>query len=421
VRTRQTTPKHHGKAGRRNRACFLISILSVVFALPAFAQTAQPALVSRLLAITTKNIADNRSTFTDGTPVFRAAPGYPDAYPSDSSLTITGMPSLFAAAEVKSIIDKFLARASDAGWIAMAIHRDGTLYGYCSAWDLRCAHPTGDGAFFLPLLEEVYWRKTGSTAQFSSDAPKIKAALDGIPRDPKTGCVQVVPGDEWVTWGFQEEARKTGLDAIGCVMYWRAASATAQLYRRIGDAANSKYFLAQANQIRSSLQSRQSPLWDAADGMYYAATIQNRQIDILASALAVYCGLPTAAQQKAIGAWLARNYSTIVHDGYVRQSPQSWQFTGYIQAEKGKPYRPSNFLADSYQSAYWSVGNRWISEALYLSSPKLAAELTKAFAANPDPTMEYYAPDGNPKHGFPQNLESPVGSTAFAIAHPELF
>jgi len=27
---------------------------------------------------------------------------------------------------------------------------------------------------------------------------------------------------------FQEEARKTGLDAIGCVMYWRAASAAAE-------------------------------------------------------------------------------------------------------------------------------------------------------------------------------------------------
>lgn len=399
----------------------LAFLFLIILAVPASAQSAQPALVAQLQAITDKNILDNKASFADGTDFFRAAPGYPDVYLSDLGLTMTGMPDSFSAAQVKNIIDKFLLRASSAGWIAMALHKDGSLYVYCSAWDLRCAHPTGDGAFFLPLLEEIYWRKTGSTAQFAGDAPKIKAALDGIPRDPKTGCVQVVPGDEWVTWGFQEEARKTGLDAIGCVMYWRAASAAGHLYRRIGDAANSKYFLAQADLIRASLQSPQSPLWDAADGMYYAATIQNRQIDILASALAVHCGLPTPAQQKAIGAWLARNYSTIVRDGYVRQSPQSWQFTGYIQAEKGKPYRPSNFLANSYQSAYWSVGNQWVSEALYLSSPALAAELTRAFAANPDPTMEYYAPDGQPKHGFPQNLESPVGSTAFAKAHPELF
>ena len=173
--------------------------------------------------------------------------------------------------------------------------------------------------------------------------------------------------------------------------------------------------------IQSSLQSANSPLWDAADGMYYAAGGQNRQIDILASALAVHCGLPTAGQQAAISQWLARNYASISHDGYVLETPESWQVVGYIQADSKMPYRASPFGIKSYQSAYWSVGNQWISEALYLSSPPLAAALTRAFTANPDPTMEYYAPNGNPKHGFSQNLESPVGSTAFAMAHRTLF
>jgi hypothetical protein len=155
--------------------------------------------------------------------------------------------------------------------------------------------------------------------------------------------------------------------------------------------------------------------------MYYAASRQNRQIDILASTLAVYCGIPSSAQQAAISAWLVKNYSAITYQGYVLQSPAPWETVGYISADKGSPYGASPFGAKSYQSAYWSVGNRWVSEALYLKSPALAAALTQAFAANPDPTMEYYAPDGNPKHGFGQNLESPIGSTAFAIAHDDLF
>ncbi len=233
--------------------------------------------------------------------------------------------------------------------------------------------------------------------------------------------MQVVPGDEWVTWAFEEEARKTGLDTIGCVMYWRAATAVGNLYQRIGDTGRSKYFNHQARLIQSSLQSVDSPLWDAADGMYYAADGQNRQIDILASALAVHCGLSTSGQQAAISNWLARNYASITHDGYVLETPDSWQIVGYIQAAPRTPYRASPFGIKSYQSAYWSVGNQWISEALYVSSPSLAAALTKAFAANPDPTMEYYAPNGSPKQGFSQNLESPVGSTAFAIAHRKLF
>jgi hypothetical protein len=386
---------------------------------PAFA--ADSGTVAKLQNVAHKNIADNRSNFPDGTDFFRAAPGYPDVYLSDLGLTMTGLPEAFSAEQVKNIIDKFLLRTNALGWIPMALKKDGSVFVYCSAWDRRCAHPTGDGAFFLPLLEELYWRKTNSTAQFVKDAPKIKAALDGIPRDSKTGCVQVVAGDEWVPWAFEEEPRKTGLDAIGCIMYWRAASALESLYRRVGDEANSKYFLDQTNLIKSSLQSRDSVLWDSSAGMYYAASGQNRQIDILASSLAVYCGLPTSAQQAAISAWLVKNYSSITHEGYVLQSTTSWEIVGYISADKGSPYGASPFGAKSYQSAYWSVGNRWVSEALYLKSSALAATLTKAFASNPDPTMEYYAPDGNPKHGFQQNLESPIGSTAFAIAHADLF
>jgi len=348
-----------------------------------------PATAAKLQRIARQNIADNLSLFPDGTDFFRAAPGYPDVYLSDLGLTMTGLPDQFSAAQVKNVIDKFLARTSPAGWIPMALRQDSSVYVYCSGWDRRCAHATGDGAFFLPLLEELYWHKTGTTAQFMGDSRKVKAALDGIPRDTATGCVEVVPGDDWVAWGFEEEPRKTGLDAIGSVMYWRAATAVAHLYSRVKDSANARYFARQANLIQKSLQSQSSLLWNPGAGMYYAASSQNRQIDILASALAVHCGLPTAAQRAAIGQWLVKNYSSITYHGYVLQSPSSWAIVGYIPKKKGEPYGNSPFGAESYQSAYWSVGNQWISEALSVSSPARAAALTNAFANNPDPTMEY--------------------------------
>jgi hypothetical protein len=380
-----------------------------------------PGTIAKLQGIARENIADNRSFFPDGTDFFRAAPGYPDVYLSDLGLTMTGLAAEFSAAQVKTIIDKFLARTNSAGWIPMALRKDGSLFVYCSAWDRRCAHPTGDGAFFLPLLEELYWRKTGSMTEFTEDAPKLKTALDGIPRDSATGCVKIDRADEWIAWGFEEEPRKTGLDAIGCVMYWRAATAMANLYSRLGDSRNAKYFGRQTRLIQKSLQSPNSPLWNSAAGMYYAASRQNRQIDILASALAVHCGLPTQRQQEAISKWLVTNYSFITYNGYVLESPTSWKIVGYIPKNRGEAYGASPFGSDSYQSAYWSVGNQWIAQALFLTSPSRAAALINAFAANPDPTMEYYAPHGTPKHGFIQNIESPVGSTAFAQAYQDLF
>ena len=160
---------------------------------PVFA--ANSGTVAKLQSVAHKNIADNRSNFPDGTDFFRAVLGYPDVYLSDLGLTMTGLPEAFSAEQVKNIIDKLL-RTNVLGWIRWPEKRWKRIW-LLFRRDRRCAHPTGDGAFFLPLLEELYWRKTNLTAQFVKDAPKIKAALDGIARDSKTGCVQVVAGDEW--------------------------------------------------------------------------------------------------------------------------------------------------------------------------------------------------------------------------------
>lgn len=397
----------------------IVLIVSSVSLGPA--QASEHGIIAKLEAVARKNISDNHSQFSDGTDFFRAAPRYPDVYISDLGLTMIGLPDLFSSEQIENIIEKFMSSTSASGWIPMALKKDGGVFVYCSAWDRRCDHPTGDGVFFLSLLEELYWRKSGSTARFIRDSKKLKVALDIVPRDPVTGCVEVVSGHEWVPWAFEEESRKTGIDAIGCVMYWRAASALGNLYGQAGSVENSRHFLGQAETIRLSLQSSNSPIWDSVDGMFYAASEQNRQIDILASSLAIHYGLASAAQRAAMTAWLTKNYSSITYRGYVLQSPVSWQVVGYIPAVKGAPYDPSPYAAESYQSAFWSVGNQWVSEALYLSSPNLAAMLTKDFASNADPTMEYYAPHGNPRHGYEQNLESPVGSTAFAMAHPKLF
>ena len=171
-------------------SCVLLVLLPLVSA----AQSVESTLPAKLRGIAKANIRANQSNFPDHSDFFRAAPGYPDVYLSDLGLTMTGLPDEFSAAQVGNIIDKFLARTNAAGWVPMALKKDGSLFVFCSAWDLRCAHPTGDGAFFLPLLEELYWHKTGSTTQFLKDATKIRAALDGIPRDPTTRACPKVAG-----------------------------------------------------------------------------------------------------------------------------------------------------------------------------------------------------------------------------------
>jgi hypothetical protein len=350
-----------------------------------------------------------------------------------------GFPSAFTAFQMGNIVNKFVALASDGtgtggntsivGELPMGITPTlGT--GFYSAWDTAHIHATGDGALMLPILELTYIKAFEQGAPLSSNithfisvAPALKLALSTIPRDGTTGCVVVTPGSEWVPWAFEEEPRKTGLDAMGCILYWQAATDMAAMYGAAGDTANQTLFQTQANLIAANMGTS-SALWDAADGMFYAATIQNHQIDILASSLAVHVGLATGPQKTAIGAWLNTNHSAIMDaNGYIKESPSTWATTGFIPPSGGPPYTTNPYGANCYQSAYWSVGNQWVAEALYNSSPALAANLATVNAASADPTMEYYAPScsGGPLHGATRNLESPIGATAFIYEYPLLF
>src|ERR1022692_1836683 len=112
--------------------CGLFFLLLISSASLASAQTSESGTVAKLQRIAKQNISDNRSNFPDGTDFFRAAPGYPDVYLSDLGLTMTGLPDAFSAAQVKNIIDKFLARTNRAGWIPMALKKDGSLFVYRS-------------------------------------------------------------------------------------------------------------------------------------------------------------------------------------------------------------------------------------------------------------------------------------------------
>lgn len=400
--------------------------------------------VAGALGITVKNNFANLAQWSDGLDMFRAAPGYVNSYSDDTTLAMWGLPQAFTSYQIRNIIDKFLSRQSDgsgangntsvAGELPMCLDPSGatnTANGACgfySAWDNAHIHATGDGSLMIPILEGVYvLNVSGDDSHFLTVAARLKLALNTIPRDAASGCPYVAPGQEWVTWGFQEAARKTGVDAMGCVLYYAAAATMATMYGRVGDTTNQSYFQAQVNTIKSYFQNTSSALWDAADGMYYAATIQNKQIDVIASSLAVYLGLASSTQSTAISNWLASKYSVGLVDsnGYANQSDKSWTTTGYIPASGGPPY--SGALPSAcYQSANWSVGNRWIEEALYITRPDLAVDMATKNINSADPTMEYWAPScasssGWPAHGFTKNLESPIGSTAFALAHPYLF
>ncbi len=362
-----------------------------------------------LSAAVSSAISADHSTFTDGTDFWRAAPGYIYAFAADSWYAFAGDPDYFTSSQIKNYIDKFVAAKNAKGELPIDLNSNGNADTYYSAWDDLHSHATGDGAFFVPMMEKLYYDKSNNIADFNSNAAALKTALSNIPRDSTTKLVYVDPSDQWIPWGFQDMVRKTGDDLMGSLLYYQASKDMAALYTANGDATNATFFTNEANNIQNNI----STLWDATDGMFYAATGQDHQIDIEGSAYAYYVGITTDAQATSISNYLVNNYATLTSGGYIRQSPQDWAYSYYINGGA------SIYGSGQYDNGRWSVANEWVADALMKTSSSKAVQFITDFANGPDLKREYFGVSA--ANGMANNLESPMGAYKFYNDNSSLF
>lgn len=370
-------------------------------------QQSVSSLQATLTRIANANLKANHFLFADSTDGWTASPAlYHYSFVADTGITMLNYPNYFSPAQILNIAEKFIAARNAAGEFPICLKKTGAAEVFYSGWDFWRHHATGDGAFYVPQLEFLYYRRTGDTAAFEKDAAAMKTALFAIPVNEATGLVQVLKDDQWVPWGFQDMVRKTGDDLMGSVLFYKTATDMAALYKAVGDRANAAVFAARAARIRSSLPE----LWNPAAGMFYAATGQDKQIDIEGSAYAVYVGAASAAEAAAISQYLVQNYEKLTMRGYMRQSPEDWAQCYFIHGGACL-YGPGQ-----YDNGAWSVANGWIAATLAKTSPALALRFITEFANGADPTQEYWAWSGAkaPRAGQTSNLESPTGALSYA-------
>lgn len=368
----------------------------------------------RLTKIANANMKANHFLFSDSTDGWTASPGlYDYSFAADTGITMLNYPSYFTPAQILNIADKFILAKNAAGEFPICLKKTGAAEVYYSAWDLLHHHATGDGAFYVPQMEYLYYQKTGNKSPFLKDAAAMKTALLAVPVNRANGLVQVLADDQWVPWGFQDMVRKTGDDLMGSVLYYQAATDMVLLYKAVGENPDATLFAAQAGKIRASL----SELWDPGTGMFYAATGQNKQVDIEGSAYAVYVGAATASETNAISTYLVNNYDKLTTRGYMRESPADWAQCYYIHGGA------CSFGPGQYDNGAWSVANGWIAYTLAKTKPSLAVRFITDFANSTDPTQEYWAWAGAkpPLAGQTANLESPSGALSYATENARLF
>jgi hypothetical protein len=183
--------------------------------------------------------------------------------------------------------------------------------------------PETDSAQFLVKLVFDYYRRTGKVGLFRTYRRALVRGMNWIPR--RGGLVWIDPANPHSSYGFTDGIRKTGNELFSSLLYIEASHKLASLYRAIHMQKTGRRWERTSRHVRRKLQR----LWSPRDGLFLAASIDNRQTDVWGSAYAAFAGIATPRQAHRIVRWLRRNYEGIVQRGQVRETAPGtyWQRT----------------------------------------------------------------------------------------------
>jgi hypothetical protein len=245
------------------------------------------------------------------------------------------------------------------GCIPDRVQVDGRAVYSAGPVDVPLGDPSTDNAQFMVDLVYNNARHSADLQFARQHLAALHRALDGVPRSP-SGLVFIPPGRRQSPYGFTDTVAKSGELCFSSLLYWKACHQMAELCAQCGE--EGAVYVERAAQIEHGLQR----LWDAETGDFRAATGDCSQVDVWASAFAVYIGLAQEEQREQLLEFLRTHYDQIVWHGQVRHLLQSeyWEKTLI-------PVAP-----ETYQNgAYWATASGWVWDALCQVDEPLADQM----------------------------------------------
>jgi hypothetical protein len=201
---------------------------------------------------------------------------------------------------------------------------------------------------------------------------ELARGLEFVPRSAEAGLVHIPPEQPSSPYGFTDAVAKTGDQLFDSLLFGEAAALLAGAFAGLGEPGPARRWRDEAERVTASLQS----LYDEASGMFLAASVDCRQIDIWGSAYAAHAGVAGDDQRRRIARYLVEHYDGVVCRGYVRHTApgEYWQRTLV-------PNR------DVYQDGpYWAIPSGWVAAAIAALDRGLAErmliDLVKEFQRN---------------------------------------
>lgn len=337
-------------------------------------------------AVTTYAACDTTITsgVASGTEIWLAAPGFAVAAAADTGLATMANPQHFSSAEILAQINLWLGNPDTHGNFACFVDISSTFEYQAGDLgnDVTNHHSLGDPIWMGPIWCLDYYNRTGSLTPFTTYKTAMATNLNGVPFD--SNHLVFVPNSNltvWRPWGFQDGIDTPGDSMMGSVFYYMACVAMQKLYTAAADSTNAAIWATNAANIRANI----STLYDATSGMFFACSLGGNatNIDIYASALAVYCGLATNAQATTISNYLVANYNTIADkNGFFYESPFNW---GQLRSN-------SPPAVGEYDDGSWSYGMIWVIAAIAFANPLFVPFALQTYAdGNQDLSLEWFA------------------------------
>ena len=218
-----------------------------------------------------------------------------------------------------------------------------------------------DNGPFMAMLVCSYVNQYQDDELFQEVELKLRRGLDHT-NVKESGLVYNNPNNPQCVYGFTDIVKKTGNLLFSSLLYYRANLEMYQLCKKY-ECGNPAIYKKRYENIQQSI----NKLWDEENGMFWAADIDCKQLDIWGSAYAVEVGITNDEQTRRIALYLVEHHDETVLNGQIRhltRSEGAWNNL-FIPCEEG-----------TYQNgAYWATPLAWIIPVYARFNPSLAKEM----------------------------------------------
>ena len=218
-----------------------------------------------------------------------------------------------------------------------------------------------DNGPFMAMLVCSYVNQYDDKDLFIEVEPKLREGLDHV-SVKESGLVYNDPKNPQCVYGFTDIVKKTGNLLFSSLLYYKANLEMYQLCKKYST-GNSTIYKRRYEYVKQSI----NKLWNEESGMFWAADIDCKQIDIWGSAYAVEVGITTEEQTERLSNYFTNHSDEIILRGQIRHLPgtdSSWDKL-FIECDEG-----------TYQNgAYWATPLAWVVPTIARENPELAKKI----------------------------------------------